>query len=115
MPTGFLVNNACYETAPAAADAYFSSQSVVTFPHPTALNARQSVQFDFVAPNWMRSTYDEFIFGKFLFSQTVAVSPVFPPCLAPSESYSQGLIFGSATALLLLFAFATRAISRILS
>ncbi len=96
MPTGLLVNNVCYETAPAAADAYFSSQSVVSFPHPTVLNARQSVQFDFVSPNWMRSTYDEFIYGKFLSSQTVAVSPIFPPCLAPSESFSLGIQFGAA-------------------
>lgn len=114
MSTGSLVNNVCYETSVAASDAYFSSQPVLSFQDPVNILVHQVVKYEFIAPNWMRSVYGEAPWGSNLWSQTVAVSPVFPSCLAPSESYNQGLIFGSATAMLLLFAFATRAAVKVL-
>lgn len=96
MATGLLVNNICYETAAQAADAYFSSLPVVSFQDPLNLLVHQSVKFEFVAPNWLRSVYGEVPWGSSLWSQTLAVPPAFPPCLAPSESFNLGLQFGAA-------------------
>lgn len=98
MSTGTLVNGTCYETASVAVDAYFSSVPVAWFQDVNPL-VHQVVKYEQVGGVWMRSVYGDAPWGSTLWSQTVAVPPVFPACYAPSESFADGVNAGYAFAL----------------
>lgn len=114
MATGFLVSSMCYESLATATDVYFSSQPVVSFPDPVNPLVHQIVKFELVNGVWMRSVYGSAPWGDTLWSSTVAIPPVLPPCLSPSEWYFSGVEFGAAICALLVISFGFRAIKRVL-
>lgn len=89
MATGLLVNGICFETAILAQDAYFSSQSVLLFSGNFSLRYEQQngVWHKIVERIQNNGTFS-------LVSDTVALVPVFPVCMAPSEQYLDGMTFG---------------------
>lgn len=114
MSTGFLFNSSCYENAVLAQDAYFSSQPVLS-RFDSVAGYYITLSYQFVNGVWMKvSTASGAGWSNPYSAPVVAVSPLFPSCLAPSEYFKNGVDFGWQLCAVLALAWGVMACSRLL-
>lgn len=117
MATGFLVGESCFDTLPDAINAYFTKQPVVTYPDPVTPPNYFTQQYVFASGvGWSNvvSNFQPPLPAPLLISSVSAVVPAFPACYSSSESFNDGVASGGAFSLILIFAFSTVAVVRVL-
>lgn len=99
MATGSLVGSTCLDNVSLAADSYFSSLPVVTFPAVVnGVSGSYVSSFQFVSPDWVNVISQQTLNGLSPVSSAVAAAPNFASCYSSTEAFSDGVSAGWAFA-----------------
>lgn len=110
--TGFLSNGTCFETAYQATDDMYSRLSQPAYSYIDSSGAiTRSLYYRYVSGVW--TSYSAYA-GVLSTSPAPYPSPNLSSCLAPSESFNNGLAYGAAFVSVMLIAFGFVACSRAL-